>query len=78
MGNPQDEVPGGAARQPLAFANLAATVRQRTGGAIELELAPGPRERLAASYPAIEQATAGQWNAAAQSNNRIEISVIEK
>jgi CheY-like chemotaxis protein len=78
MGNPLDEAPGGAARQPLAFANLAASVRQRTGGAIELELAPGPRERLAASYPAVEQATAGQWNAAAQANNRIEISVIEK
>ncbi len=53
-------------------------MRQRTGGAIELELGPGPRERLAVSYPAIEQATAGQWNAAAQANNRIEISVIER
>jgi CheY-like chemotaxis protein len=78
LGNPLDDAPGGAARQPLAFANLAASVRQRTGGAIELELAPGPRERLAASYPSAEQATAGQWNAAAQSNNRIEISVIEQ
>ena len=78
FGNPLDDAPGGAARQPLSFANLAASVRQRTGGAIDLELAPGPRERLAASYPPLEQATAGQWNAAAQSNNRIEISVIEK
>lgn len=78
FGNPIDETPGGAARQPLAFANLAASVRQRTAGAIELELAPGPRERIAASYPAADQATAGQWNAAAQSNNRVEISVIEK
>ena len=78
VGNPIDETQGGTARQPLAFANLAASVRQRTGGAIELELGPGPRERLAVSYPAIEQATAGQWNAAAQANNRIEISVIER
>ncbi|MBX3703532.1 MAG: response regulator [Steroidobacteraceae bacterium] len=78
VGNPLDEAAGGAARQPLAFANLAASVRQRTGGAVELELVAGPRDRLAASYPAIEQATAGQWNAAAQSNNRIEISVSEK
>jgi CheY-like chemotaxis protein len=78
VGNPIDESQGGAARQPLAFANLAASVRQRTGGAIELELGPGPRERLAVSYPAIEQATAGQWNAAAQANNRIEISVTER
>ena len=68
----------GAARQPIAFANLAASVRQRTGGAIELELVPGPRDRLAVAYPPIEQATAGQWNAAAQANNRIEISIVER
>jgi len=78
VGNPFDDTRGSASRQPLGFANLAASVRQRTGGAIGLELAPGPRERLAVSYPAIEQATAGQWNAAAQSNNRIEISIIER
>ncbi len=78
IGNPFDESAGNASRQPLAFANIAASVRQRTAGAIELELAPGPRERLAVSYPAIEQATAGQWNAAAQSNNRIEISIVER
>ncbi|MGH8249631.1 MAG: response regulator [Steroidobacteraceae bacterium] len=78
VGNPFDDSSAGSARQPLAFANLAASVRQRTGGAIALELTPGPRDRLAVSYPAVEQATAGQWNAAAQSNNRIEISVIER
>jgi len=78
VGNPFDDTRGGASRQPLGFANLAASVRQRTGGAIELELVPGPRERLAVSYPPIEQATAGQWNAAAQSNNRIEISIVER
>ncbi|MGQ0429750.1 MAG: response regulator [Gammaproteobacteria bacterium] len=77
VGNPLEDAQGGG-RQPLAFANLAASLRQRTSGAIALEFVPGPRERLAASYPAIEQATAGQWNAAAQSNNRIEISVVEK
>ena len=78
VGNPVDELQGGTSRQPLAFANLAASVRKRTEGAIELELAPGPRDRLAERYPAIDQATAGQWNAAAQANNRIEISVIER
>jgi CheY-like chemotaxis protein len=78
VGNPFDDTRGGASRQPLGFANLAASVGQRTGRAIELELVPGPRERLAVSYPPIEQATAGQWNAAAQSNNRIEISIVER
>lgn len=78
VGNPFDDTQAGAARQPIAYANLAASVRQRTGGAIELELVPGPRDRLAVAYPPIEQATAGQWNAAAQANNRIEISIIER
>ncbi len=78
VGNPFDESSAPASRQPVAFANLAASVRQRTGGAIELELASGARDRLAVAYPAIEQATAGQWNAAAQSNNRIEISIVER
>ena len=78
VGNPFDETRGGASRQPLGFANLAASVKQRTGGAIQLELVAGPRERLAVSYPPAEQATAGQWNAAAQSNNRIEISIVER
>ena len=78
VGNPFDDSTASASRQPIAFANLVASVRQRTGGAITLELDRGPRDRLAVAYPAIEQATAGQWNAAAQSNNRIEISIVER
>ena len=78
VGNPFDDAQSGAARQPIAFANLASTVRRRTGGAIELELVPGARDRLAVAYPPIEQATAGQWNAAAQANNRVEISIVER
>jgi len=78
IGNPFDESVASASRQPLAYANLAATVKQRTGGAIELALTSGPRDRLAVAYPPVEQATAGQWNAAAQSNNRIEISIVER
>ena len=78
MGNPYDDTQGGAARLPLGFANLSASVRRRTNGAIELELAPGPRDRLSVSYPPIDQATSGQWNAAAQSNNRVEISVVPR
>jgi CheY-like chemotaxis protein len=78
VGNPFDDTSTSATRQPLAFANLAASVRQRTGGAIELAVVAGPRDRLAVAYPPIEQATAGQWNAAAQANNRIEISIVER
>jgi CheY-like chemotaxis protein len=78
VGNPFDDAQAGTARQPIAFANLASTVRRRTDGAIQLELVPGARDRLAVAYPPIEQATAGQWNAAAQANNRIEISIVER
>lgn len=78
IGNPFDDSQAGTARQPIAFANLASSVRRRTGGAIELELVAGSRDRLAVAYPPIEQATAGQWNAAAQANNRIEISIVER
>ena len=78
VGNPFDDSLADSSRQPVAFANLAATLRQRTGGAIELALVSGPRDRLAVAYPPIEQATAGQWNAAAQANNRIEISIVER
>ena len=78
VGNPFADSMSSASRQPIAFANLASSVRQRTGGAIALELGSGPRDRLAVAYPSIEEATAGQWNAAAQSNNRIEISIVER
>ena len=78
VGNPYDDSATSAARQPLAFANLAASVRQRTGGAIELSLVNGPRDRFAAAYPQAEAATAGQWNAAAQANNRVEISIVQR
>ncbi|MFZ2509186.1 MAG: response regulator [Steroidobacteraceae bacterium] len=78
MGNPYDDTQGGTARPPQDFASLAAAVRRRTDGAIELEIAPGPRDRLAVSYPPVDQSTSGQWNAAAQSNNRVEIRVIPR
>lgn len=78
VGNPFDDTSTSASRQPLAFANLAASVRKRTGGAIELSLVSGPRDRLAVAYPPAESATAGQWNAAAQANNRVEISIVER
>ncbi len=78
VGNPFDDSLADSSRQPVAFANLASTLRRRTGGAIELALVSGPRDRLAVAYPPKEQATAGQWNAAAQANNRIEISIVER
>jgi alkanesulfonate monooxygenase SsuD/methylene tetrahydromethanopterin reductase-like flavin-dependent oxidoreductase (luciferase family) len=77
-GNPFDESLTGAARQPLAFANLAASVRRRTEGRIQLTLTQGSAEHTVANYPPLERATAGAWNEAAAANNRLEISVLSK
>jgi CheY-like chemotaxis protein len=77
-GNPFDESFTGASRQPLAFANLAASVRPRTGGRIELTLTQGSTQQRAVAYPPLERATAGAWNEAAAANNRLEIAVRSK
>jgi len=74
-GNPFDESLAGAARQPVAFANLAQSLSRRTDGRIQLSLAQGSAEHVVAPYPALRQSTAGAWNEAAQANNRLEISV---
>lgn len=77
-GNPYDESLTGASRQPVAFANLASSVRQRTSGGIQLFLLQGPPDHVVAAYPAEARATAGAWNEAASANNRLEISVLAK
>ncbi len=74
-GNPFDESLAGAARQPVAFANLARSLERRTEGRIQLALVQGSPEHLIAPYPALRQSTAGAWNEAAQANSRLEISV---
>jgi CheY-like chemotaxis protein len=77
-GNPYEDALTGASRQPLAFANLAASVQQRTKGRIRLDLVQGSPDHLMAAYPAGERVTAGAWNEAAAANNRLEISVLPK
>jgi CheY-like chemotaxis protein len=77
-GNPFDDSLTGAARQPLAFANLAASVGRRTNGRIQLALLQGSPGRVLAEYPPLGRATAGAWNEAAAVNNRLEIAVLSK
>jgi len=65
-----------AQRQSLAFANLVSSVRQRTGGALAVEVLDGDDAALEA-YPAESQSlTAGQWNEIAARNNRVEFTVV--
>ncbi len=75
-GNPYDELQTGAARQPVAFANLMDTLERRSGGGIVLEAVPAPPERVMTGYPPVDLATAGAWNEAAAVNSRLEITVI--
>jgi CheY-like chemotaxis protein len=75
IGNPFDEALSGQQRQSLAFANLIAGVRQRTGGAITVALENAGNARPTVPYPARNDAlTAGEWNRAASANNRVEFS----
>jgi hypothetical protein len=60
----------------VAFANFAAILRQRTGGAIEIETVNAGR-RSPVTYPEQgEGSTAGEWNAVAAKNNRVEFRLV--
>ena len=75
VGNPYDESLRGQQRQSLAFANLIAGVRQRTAGAIGVTIENIGSSHAAAPYPQHnESLTAGEWNRAAASNNRVEFA----
>jgi CheY-like chemotaxis protein len=76
VGNPFEESLSGQQRESLAFANLIASARQRTSGAITVALENAGSSRPSAPYPPRSEAlTAGEWNRAAAANNRVEISL---
>jgi len=75
VGNPFEESLNGQQRQSLAFANLVASVRQRTSGAISVVIENAGTTHAAAPYPQRNDSlTAGEWNRAAASNNRVEFA----
>jgi CheY-like chemotaxis protein len=76
VGNPFDDSLSPAQRQSVAFANFALMLRQRSAGAISVEVANGGR-RAPVGYPEQgEGSTAGDWNAVAERNNRVEFRVV--
>jgi CheY-like chemotaxis protein len=76
IGNPLDDALSGQQRQSLAFANLVAGVRQRTAGAITVDLESTGTAHPSMPYPArTDSLTAGDWNKVAAANNRVEFSV---
>jgi CheY-like chemotaxis protein len=75
VGNPYDDGLRPAQRQSLAFANLVAGTRQRTQGGIDVVVVNGGRTPVTTAYPSGADANAGQWNAAAAANHRVEYTV---
>jgi hypothetical protein len=76
VGNPFEDSLSGGQRQSVAFANLVASVKQRSGGAMTLALENAGSSKPAAAYPARGEATtAADWNKTGAANNRVEISV---
>jgi CheY-like chemotaxis protein len=76
VGNPFDDALATAQRQSVDFANFAATLRRRSNGAIEVETVDAGR-RDPVPYPKQgEGSTAGDWNAVAAQNNRVEFRLV--
>jgi CheY-like chemotaxis protein len=68
---PDDSMPQ---RVSLAFADLAASVRAASHGAMDVQVGSGDEASTLVAYPPVSQSlTAGDWNRAGSANNRIEI-----
>ena len=77
VGNPFDDSLSPAQRQSVDFANFAAMLRQRTGGAIQRRSRQRRQRTQPVAYPEQdEKTTAGAWNIVAAQNNRVEFHVI--
>ena len=76
VGNPADESLSATQRTPLALANLIASVRSATHGALQVQVSSGEPDNLRAPYPTVAgDLTAGDWNRTGSANNRVEIRV---
>ena len=74
VGNPSEEALSPAQRTPIAFANLAGSVRNASHGNLDVQVASGDPAVTTTPYPQVSsELTAGEWNRAAATNNRIEI-----
>jgi CheY-like chemotaxis protein len=75
FGNPFEDSLTGQQRQSLAFANLIAGIRQRTGSAITVAIENAGSAHPSTPYPArADSLTAGEWNRVAAANNRVEFA----
>jgi CheY-like chemotaxis protein len=73
-----DPVLGPAPQESMEFAAALAEIRRQYGNAIRIEVTMGNESELQQAYPEIggeppRVPTAGEWNAAAEANNRVEL-----
>jgi len=74
VGNPLEDSLAPSQRESLGYANLVGEFRSATRGALDIRFTAGDATALVSSYPQISSVlTAGEWNKAATSNNRIEV-----
>jgi CheY-like chemotaxis protein len=78
MADANDAALGNAAPESVAFANALADLRKQGGDAVRFEVTEGRSDSTVLAYPEIGGVppripTAGEWNAAAEANNRVEI-----
>ena len=65
-----------AQRESVNFANMVATLRKRSGDALQLQSASGTVADTLVPYPAVSDSlTAGEWNRVAAQNYRLELRV---
>ena len=78
MADAGDPALGNATVESVAFANLLAELRRQAGDSIRIDVQEGHAEIPGVAYPEIGGTppripSAGEWNAAATANNRVEI-----
>jgi len=74
VGNPSEDSLSPSQRTPLALANLIGDIRSTTHGALDAQVSVGDPANVLVPYPTPSaELTAGEWNRAASTNNRVEI-----
>jgi hypothetical protein len=74
VGNPLEDSLAPSQRESLGYANLVGEFRSATRGTLDIRFTPGEATAVVASYPQISSVlTAGEWNKAGTSNNRVEV-----
>lgn len=77
VGNPYEESLRPAEREPAALAALVTSTRERSHGAVELNVVRADRAP-ASDYPHESEATAAQWNAVAATRSYLEIALVPR